>query len=260
MKYNCFFFIFLSFSISGFSSEQISTDKKSIVKIAMIDWCPALCPGKKNPGYIYEIVQEVFKDSKYKTEYKTISPWTRSIESVMVGKRHALLSPVKPEAPKLVYPQHEIGIQRTCFFVKQEDKWNFDGEKSLLNKRIIAVIKDNSLLEYDNFVKMNPKTFHYLNFNNYIERALKMIDARRINTLTFTKTETEYYLHQQGLSKLYRNAGCVSSAKLYMGFSPVDRVYTRELVLFFDKRMAAIKQTDTIPRIMKKYGLNDWNK
>jgi polar amino acid transport system substrate-binding protein len=260
MKYSLVFFFSLGFSFTTFALEKIPSKKKSVVKIAIIDWCPALCPGKKAPGYIHEIVQEVFKDSKYTTKYTLISPWTRAIESVMAGKNHALLSPVKPEAPKLVYPQYEVGVQKTCFFVKVKDKWNFDGEKSLLDNRLISVIKDNSLLEYDNFVKMNPKIFHYLNHSNYIERALKMISANRINTLTFTKIETEYYLHNNNLTKEFRNAGCVSTAKLFMGFSPVDRVYTRELILFFDKRMAKIKQSNIIPNILKKYGLNDWNK
>jgi len=40
-------------------------DDRIPLKIAAIDWCPQICPGKTDPGYIIDIVEELFRSSPY---------------------------------------------------------------------------------------------------------------------------------------------------------------------------------------------------
>jgi hypothetical protein len=159
----------------------------------VIDWCRAICPAQSKPCYIVDIVQKVFIGSKYELTL-TPMPWPRAIDEVTKGDYHALLAPVKIEAPQLIYPDNEVGVQKTCFYTDKSDLWNFDGIKSLQQNRMIAMVKGNYLLEYDNFVRKNPKIFRYITYKDYLPRTIKMINSKRLNTFVYTKTEGTYYL------------------------------------------------------------------
>lgn len=245
--------------VFGFSSYCFADEIEKEIKIAIIDWCPAICPDKEKPGYIYEVVKKVFENSSYHITFVTM-PWPRAIKEVSTGKYHALLAPIKSEAPQLIYPKHEVGIQKTCFYTRKDDPWNFDGIDSLKRKRSIAIVKGNSLLEYDNFVKANPQVFKYITFDKFLARTIKMIKNERINTFVYTKTETSFYFNNNKLKEQFKNSGCVQGSKLYLAFNPNFRESSREAIKFFDKRMAILKQGSFIRKLMKTYGLEDWRR
>ena len=62
------------------------------INISAIDWCPQICVGGDKPGYVVELVREVFKGTKYSLNIEHY-PWSRAIKNVLQGKYDALLSP-----------------------------------------------------------------------------------------------------------------------------------------------------------------------
>jgi ABC-type amino acid transport substrate-binding protein len=229
----------------------------SELNIASIDWCPQLCFGTKKPGYITDTVNLVFEGSPYKLNTK-IYPWSRSIKLVQLGKKHALLAPAKKEARTLIYPRNEIGIQRMCFFKLASSNWEFKGLDSLKGLRI-GIASNTSIEELSHYADKNRHQFHYMPYHkNYIEQSLKKLKLNRLDTFLFTYNSTIFEMKEKGMLSHFKDAGCVSQAKVYLAFSPHPSLKIEPMISYFDKRMDELRATDAISNILKKYGLNDW--
>lgn len=241
----------LSFLPYSVSAEQL--------KVSTIDWCPQICPKGDLPGYVIETAEKIFNDSPYELSTKDF-PWTRAIKLVEDGDNHALLSPAKAEAPNLLFPKHEIGIQRMCFFTKKESNWQYTGLDSLKGLKI-GVANDTSIEELNEYMDKNKKQFGFLPYNDtYIKKSIKKLKAGRIDTFIFTYNSTVYEMHKREVFNQYRPAGCVSIAKIYMAFTPdaekSDSV--KKMMMYFDSKMEMLKKSGDIKAIMKRYELEDW--
>ncbi len=231
------------------------------IKVASIDWCPQLCNGADNPGYINDIVTAIFSISPYNLQTR-VYPWSRAIKYVSRGSNQALLSPAKAEAPDLLYPKHEVGIQRMCFFTTKSSHWEFTNAESLKGMKI-GIANDSSIEELNQFIVKHKQQFQYLPYNdNYLATSFRKLDAKRIDSFLFTFNSTVYYLNNNDLDYKYRSAGCVSLAKVYMAFTadPAQREKVQLIMNFFDERMARLKSNGQLQIIMDKYGLEDWQK
>ncbi len=229
--------------------------------IASIDWCPQICPGQEHPGYVVDIAHKIFEGSPYELEIN-FYPWTRAIYMTRNGSAQALLSPAKAEAPDLLYPEHEIGIQRMCFFTKATVPWEYSGVESL-NGLKIGIPRDASTEELNSYVEQHKKQFLSMTYDDmYIERSLKILDLGRIDAFLMTYNTTVYTLKLRAVAQAYRLAGCVSSAKIYMAFSPAEsqRAQVQELMTYFDEKMLELKISGQLEHIMNRYGLEDWQK
>jgi len=231
------------------------------LKVASIDWCPQLCEGSDKPGYINDIVTAIFSSSPYSLQTR-VYPWSRAIKYVSRGSNQALLSPAKAEAPDLLYPKHEVGIQRMCFFTSKSSQWRYTDAESLKGMKI-GIANDTSIEELNEFIGKNKKQFQYLPYNDsYLATSFRKLDAKRIDSFLFTFNSTVYYLNNHNLDYKYRSAGCVSLAKVYMAFTPVSaqREKVQLMMNFFDDGMARLKSNGQLQIIMDKYGLEDWQK
>jgi len=230
--------------------------KAETIKVAGIDWCPQICINEEKPGYVVELVNEVFKGTKFSLEIDHF-PWSRAIKNVLQGKYDALLSPAKAEAPNLIYPKHEVGKQRMCFFTKKSSQWSYSGPKSLANLQI-GIAVDTSIEELNEYVKNNLAQFQFQPYHErYVLQNARKLDKKRTDTFLMTKNTTLYSLSLAGLSEGYREAGCVSITPIFMAFTPElsKQNNVEEMTLVFDRRMAEINKTPFLEKLMQRYGL-----
>jgi len=227
------------------------------INVASIDWCPQLCQDTERPGYIIDTIEMVFTDSPFELDIKTY-PWSRSIKLVETGRKHALLSPAKNEAPNLVYPRNEVGIQRMCFFTLKNSDWLYKGVESLKGLRI-GIATDASPQELTEYIKNNQHQFQYMPYHeNYVEQSFNKLKKNRVDTFLFTYNSTIYKMKNIGVFPDYKMAGCVSSAKVYLAFSPQPNLNIKPMIDYFDERMDKIKASGALNNIMARYGLENW--
>lgn len=246
------FLLSLSLFISCFTHAQSKT-----IRIAAIDWCPQICVGKQEQGYVVDIVKEVYKDSGYKLEIEFL-PWSRAIKYVLSGKADALLSPAKAEAPELLYPNNPVGAQTMCFYTEKSSNWTYQGRDSLAGLQIGIAI-DTSIEELNDYVATHPEQFQFQPYHErFILQNAGKLTKRRMDTFLFTQHSTQYELQNAGQWENYREAGCVSRASIYMAFSPAGCKQRRigEMVSMFEQRMTALEKTGFIKSTMEKYGLS----
>lgn len=227
--------------------------------VSSIDWCPQLCGTGDKEGYVMDTVKAIFKDSPYQVDVQTF-PWSRAIKSVEKGQAQALLAPAKQEAPNLMFPTQEVGIQRMCFFTKSHSDWEYTGPESLAGLKV-GLAQDTSIEELNSFIADNPDQFDFIPYSDsYLDISFKKTKFDRIDTFIWTYNSTQYALNEQNLAADFKEVGCVSTAKIYMAFTP-DAGQTsdvKEMMDYFDQGMKSLKASGEIKNIMAKYGLSDW--
>jgi len=239
---------------------SVSYCHAEIIKIASIDWPPQLIQDQKERGYIGDIIEHIFKDGPYTLVIKTY-PWSRAIALVKSGEVDALLAPAKVEAPELLYPVQEVGMQRMCFVTKSGSTFQYTGTDSLKGMRI-GYAQDTSVSqELTAYMFQHSEQFHTMPYNGqYIDRSLGKLALGRLDAFLFTYNSTVYELQKLGKFGFYRMAGCDYSAKVFLAFTPQAKLHNKikRLSNFFDQKMLQLKNSGKLQPIMDNYGLQDW--
>ncbi|MGO1117282.1 substrate-binding periplasmic protein [Rhodovibrionaceae bacterium A322] len=239
------------------SSERESA--RETISVASIDWCPQLCTDQQKPGYVMETLEAVFQDSPYDLSIE-IFPWSRAISATRSGTRLGLLSPAKAEAPDLRFPQQPVGIQRMCFFTTAKSDWRYSNVDSLQGK-FIALAADSSIEELNDYLRLNPDRFHTMVYSDrYVATALRMLENNRIDAFLFTYNTTVSEIARLNLTGKFRSAGCVATTLIYFAFTadPTQQDQVSRVMAFFDQKMAELRASGEVARIMQRYGLEDW--
>tara|TARA_Y100000782_G_scaffold61255_1_gene67259 strand:+ start:607 stop:1374 length:768 start_codon:yes stop_codon:yes gene_type:complete len=240
-------------------SAQAVAEEQEVIEIAAIDWCPQLCPAHTNPGYITELVEQIYGSTNYHLNIKTY-PWSRALSMVRKGEVDAVLSPARAEAPDLMYPHYEVGVQRMCFFTLASNSWEYDGVSSLAGLQF-GVASDTSLEELNDYTALNPQQFQFQPYHErYILQQAEKLKRGRIDAFLFTYNSTRYTLQQADQWSGFRSAGCVSNAKVYMAFTPSEGLQAkiRQMMDAFDQGMKQLEREAKPPLIMQRYGLEYW--
>lgn len=226
------------------------------IKIAVIDWCPYICPNdSEKPGFLVEYTQAIFADLEKELDFE-VYPWSRGIKMANEGKVHALLAPAKSEAPNLLYPTQEIGIQQFCFFSRQEDPWHFDGLTSLKGRTVIVPI-DAQPPEIEK-QKHEAIILTYPYNDTYMPKATDILLGSRVDNFIMTYHSVRHYLNQNQLNTKVKTSGCIHQQNLYLAFSPAlsmtDEV--TPLIERFERNITKLKQQQFFDKLLSKYKMN----
>jgi len=249
--------ILITSLIINFSSASLAIAEN--IHVAAIDWCPQLCTDENKPGYVNEIAELIFKGSQYNLLIETFS-WSRAIHQVKVGESFALLSPAKAEAPSLIYPDNEIGVQRMCFFIPKSNEWRYKNLESLKKLRI-GIASDASIEILNPYINDSEFNFQSMHYDlDFIAKNIKMIGANRLDAFIFTQNTTQYKLNEMGIKQDYVNAGCVSEEKIYMALTnnKVQSDKVDAFKRFFDEKITDLYNSGEINKILNKYQVSPW--
>ncbi|MFC3094960.1 ABC transporter substrate-binding protein [Alteromonas sediminis] len=173
----------------------------------------------------------------------------------LVGVSIGLSAPAKQEAPTLIYPSIPIGIQRMCFFVNRTSSWEYTGIDSLEGV-VIGIAHDTSIEELNQYAKQFPNNFQYQPYHErFISQNVKKLQKNRIDTFISTRNSTLYTLKKLDAIEDVKIAGCVSSAPVYIAFTPSKLMGSliSELVNHFDQGMSRLIKQGYVDTILQKY-------
>lgn len=261
------FFAVIMITFLGCTKEKIAKEieEKSIEKPKMIisitEFCPFMCPKKTNKGFTVEIVDKIFKDQNIKIKFHEY-PWARGVSQTTNGKIYGILAPGKDEAPKLIYPNEPIAIQKNCFFSKKTNGWKYKSKESLKSIKLLAFIgwaHGKELKKYLGEDKYRS-IFTELSYDGqYYERVSKMIKKGKADAFWADPNVIGYFnLKQDSLFKDFKNSGCISSHFLYIGFTPIDRSKSFEFIKIIDNGIKKLRESKELQKILTKYNVNDW--
>jgi len=106
-----------------FSSVQLAAAESLSIRADL--WPPYNDEPKSiKPGYMIQVMSEIFKPLGYTIDYQPLS-WTDSLEAVRKGQFNAVVGATKDDAPDFIFPQEVFGMSDTAFFIKKGTAWKF---------------------------------------------------------------------------------------------------------------------------------------
>lgn len=271
-----------------FSSVSLAEE----IKISVLNFCPLHCiddNGKldsDNPGAVVEIYRKIYGDAGYQLIFEVL-PFGRGMFEVRDGRLDAISLPlqfsrielqaIKRQRPKiaplyarLIYTKQTIGThQSSCFFVRSDSDWVYEGENSFEGQLLgVASGHDygptmNAFIEKSKN-RNGDSLIQVLSGNDVFIRNLKMLVNKRVDIVLINHTSGSNTI-KQGEDKGDLPAGsvklsqCIGDAQnLYLGFSDNNPERSKRLAGVFDEGIVRIRNSGELKALLDKYGLDDW--
>jgi polar amino acid transport system substrate-binding protein len=259
------YFYIVIFSIALFLNSGRATaaipSKEKIITVAGNAWPPFNnYPDQKKPGYLIEIVKEIFKNNGYKMQYIEY-PWERAIKESKVGDVNALVGLLRTDSPEMVFPGEEIGTTRNGFYTRKDSKWTYTGINSL--KRIrLGVFKGQSYgAELDAYIQQNSANVNRIDFVSgleYLQRNLKRVAMKRIDATIDDISVLKATAADMHMTGSFREAGYIKTKlSVYIAFSP-NYADAKQMSKMVSDGVITLRKNGTLEKILAKYDVNDW--
>jgi polar amino acid transport system substrate-binding protein len=220
-------------------------------------WCPFGCKaGTDFEGYPLDILKAIFEPQGIKIEYANMN-YSRAIVDVRKGKYAAIPSVFKEEAPDFIFSTAAISDSRYCFYTQEKNNWHYTGVESLAGLHIGAIKSYSYGALIDAAIANNRANFYLQSGDNLTARLMRMLMAGRFDSFIENEYLVQYTLARFPDFRL-REAGCESSSKTFIGFSPSDKIPAQKYADMFDSGIMKLRKNGELEKILARYGLRDW--
>lgn len=239
----------------------VSASAADQIRLRADSWCPYNCkPDAVNPGFMIEIAKEVFVAAGHDVDYQILN-WSRSLADVRAGAADGAVGAYKSDAPDLIFPDQEMAVSITCFFVSADQPWTYSGPPSL-GSVSLGVIKDYSYgVSIDKYItgsKADLQRVQVTSGDDALVLNLRKLVSGRIDALVEDQYVFDNFLLTHPTSRSIRRAGCDNQRNdVYIGFSPKNTKST-EYAALLDKGVEKLRVSGRLAVIMSRYGLKDW--
>ncbi len=263
--------------------------------ISVINFCPFHCldsatlqPDKNLPGYDVEIYREIFGKAGYQVKFVN-QPFNRGMVETDEGRVDAVSGPLKfsGEALKdkirqlpnmghiygrLIYPDKAVALYHaSCFFVRGDSSWKYDGVDSLHGFKIGSVRDfDYGTIINAYFEKLRKSAdemaLQELKGKDLVKRNLMKLKLERVDIVLGDRNNYSYAIKtmaDEGTipSGSIKLSGCTPEgrAPLYIGFTPKTPEKSEKLARIYDIGIERLRKSGELQKILDKYGIKDWN-
>ncbi len=239
-----------------------SVDAERVVTVRADPWMPYNGdPNAELPGYMVEIMRAIYEPRGYVVDYR-LMPWKRALETVKAGEFNAVIGAGEDRRPNFVFPEEEIGVSGSAWFVRKDFEWTYDGLDSLRDVRLATIADYTYTPELDAYVRDNQGTelVQPMKGENAFTRNVQKLLGGRVDVIYADPYVMDWELRQLG------NEGALKIAsidkpeefeRIFAGFSKV-REDSAELAAIFDEGVRELRASGKLRDIMSRYGLADW--
>jgi polar amino acid transport system substrate-binding protein len=230
------------------------------ITIVADDWCPYNCePNSALPGYVVEIVGEIFGKAGYNLEYRSV-PWARALKEVLAGTYEGAIAATSKELPDGIFPQEELGYYSNYFIIRKGDAWRFISMESLKSVRLGAIKNYNYGKALNSFIEKNKDSMavQVLAGNNAVERNLKKLLQNKIDVYLEDRQVAHHMAKKMGILDKIDFGGIQGRPiALYVGFSPANPE-SNKYARILSEGIVEMRKSGRLAEILGKYGLGDW--
>ncbi len=245
-------------------SVTASTSHAETISAVADEWCPYNCaPGSTPPGYVIEIMEEIFKGAGHKLDYRTI-PWNRAMLDTKNDKETSVVCSTESQAREatLKIGKESIGVSSDCLWVDKSSKIKFKVANDLNPLTKVATVQGYS---YSNELGKwldrpeNKTKINAIAGDAPAERNAKKLLNKSVDGVIENFAVMSYILKKTGMDKNIQSAGCQDATPLYIAFSP-NHKDSDKLIAMFDRGVVKLRKSGSLKRILAKYGFKDWKK
>jgi len=219
-------------------------------------------PKSIKPGYMINVLLEIFKPQGYALDYQQLS-WTESLEAVRKGEFNAVVGASKDDAPDFIFPKESFGISDTAFFVKKGSNWKYTGRGSLEKIRL-GVIESYSYDEdLDAYIKAKrgTKLIVEATGEDPLANLIRLLQTGQIDAIAEDSNVmlATFIAKKVPMGSIVSAGSSKEKSTLYVAFSP-KHPKSKELAAKFDAGIKSLRSSGKLKAILGLYGLTDWKK
>jgi polar amino acid transport system substrate-binding protein len=250
--------------VTLFTGIAATTSHAETISAVADEWCPYNCaPGSATPGYVIEMMQEIFHEAGHKLDYRTV-PWNRAVLDTKNNKETSVVCATESQAKEatLKIGKESIGVSNDCLWVAATSKIKFK-----IADDLNSLTKVGTVLGYSYSYELgkwldrpeNKGKSDAIAGDDPAERnAIKLVN-KSIDGIIENRAVMTYILKKTGMDEQIRNAGCQEETAMYIAFSP-NHTDSDKLVEMFDKGVVKLRKSGKLKKILTKYGVRDWKR
>lgn len=229
----------LAVSLAPLGAQDLST-----ISVATEEW--ADCTVKDGTGLYFDVIRQVFADSKSKLDIKFV-PFARSVEMLESGKVDMNIGDYEGDVSNGIYPKYPIDYDDLTVMMPAAKKAQFTGEASLKDKKVAWIVDYG----YDKYLGVPVK------LTEVSDRAsgIKMLQSGRVDYYIETKSTIVPALADMGISDKDFSLVTVKWIKLYVCFAKNDR--GARLQAIWDRKMPELIRSGALEKYFTKWGFDE---
>jgi polar amino acid transport system substrate-binding protein len=239
--------------------------------VASDTWCPYICDDQQLPGYIVEIVRDIFHQNNISLRFETL-PLARAIQFVANNQTDMVLGLTEEQIIeyKLSKSQLSVGRPTLDYFVINGNPWRYTSNTELIKHlgedKKIGVIKGYSYSDFlNNLIESRPEYFYVSHGNAPLDTNLNLLNAGRIDilidnkyTVLFSARSSPRSSPQPELRKNLVHAGTGGESEgIFVGFAPH---LSTDYINMLDQGIIEYRKSGKLKVLLDKYDITDWQK
>ncbi|MBF0362884.1 MAG: transporter substrate-binding domain-containing protein [Oligoflexia bacterium] len=247
-----FFLISPLFFISSYSAYSAET-----ITIRSDNWMPYNGdPSDKNPGYIIELLKEIYKPYTITIDYQIV-PFTRALKETREGKSNAVIGVYKEDAPDFIFPNEPLCFGQDGFFALKEQKtnWSFKDADSVANVKIGCASEyaysDEKIIQA---MKKYPASFDCIKGEDPLQTNIKKLLNKRIVAILENRSVMNWMIAKMNLQDkiIWATAVETINTPMFIAFSPKSSK-SKDLAKKFDLGIKKLQENGVMKELQKKY-------
>jgi polar amino acid transport system substrate-binding protein len=221
-------------------------------------WCPYNCePGSDRPGYLVDILHEVFAPLGVSVEYSVL-PWKRALVSAEKGLIDAVLGAVSGNRGRNIIGREALGVDETVLVVRAGEVFDYRAPDSLdaLTVGVIAEYTYDGHGPLDVYLEQRiqgGRNVSVIHQEQPLRSLLKMLHRSRIDVFPENRYVAQYEIERLGYSGLVALVPTGAADSVYIAFTPGPE--GRKNVERLDAGVRRLRESGKLSRILERYGL-----
>jgi polar amino acid transport system substrate-binding protein len=253
MKYFCVILTFFYFCNLSWASVRLV--------VASDTWCPYICDDQQSPGYIVEIVRDIFHQNNISLKFESL-PLARALQFVASNQTDIVLGLTEEQIieHKLGKSQLSVGRPTLDYFVINGNPWRYTSNTELIkhlgDDKKIGIIKGYSYGEFfNNLIASRPHSFYVSHGNTPLDTNLNLLNAGRIDILIDNKYTVLFSAQPERRQNLVHAGTEGETGDIYVGFAPL---LSTDYINMLDQGIIEYRKSGKLKVLLDKYNITDW--
>ena len=245
---------FFSLGCLGLGLGSVAFAETGVIHIRADSWMPFNGdPAAKQPGYVVEVLREIFEPKGIKVDYQ-IMPWAAAVKAAEAAEIDGIIGANAAEAKNLVTGNEAIAEPQFALFVRKDNPWKYETLRSLQGVRLGAIDGYSYWTSLDAYIKKNtpPAIKTYTGDTPLIEGMADLvngqIDVMPESVLVFVWTAKSTGRKFSD----FRIAYTETAEPLFVAFSKTTE--GRKHAHIFDQGLREMKDSGRLQAILDSYG------
>lgn len=243
-------------TLVGFATGTMAAEP---VSMRADHWCPYNCaPEDGKPGYMVEVIRNILARENIELDYGLLD-WTEALDAVRTGKVMGAVGANRRETPDFIFPKEPLGLSGTVLVQRRGGNWKYDGTASLAAIKIGAVKSYSYDAAIDGHIATHAKAGKVvlLSGDNVSGQLVTKLLSGEIDAFVEDANVADYLVLSGGYESVVDIIPIGEKTEVSIALAPKNP-RSQEIADLLDKGIAEMRANGQLGKILKRYGMRDW--